>query len=63
MGKMKIQEKRGKFYFVGFVLLLSSMAAVGVEEHQPLLAFLIDSGVINLEMVCSSYTLFALWES
>ncbi|KAL8462625.1 hypothetical protein ACS0TY_033603 [Phlomoides rotata] len=54
MGKMKIQEKRGMFYFVGFVLVLSSMVAVGVEsrleKQQPLLAYLIDSGVINLEM-------------
>ncbi|KAI3457007.1 hypothetical protein Pfo_013670 [Paulownia fortunei] len=51
---MRIQEKRGVLYFVAFVLLLFTVLATGVEskweEQEPLLAYLVKSGVINLEM-------------
>ncbi|KAL3645473.1 hypothetical protein CASFOL_010653 [Castilleja foliolosa] len=52
---MRIQETKGPFYyFLGFVLLLFTVVATGVEskweEQEPLLAYLIDSGVINQEM-------------
>lgn len=57
---MMIQETGGKFYFVGFVLVLSSMVALGVEEQPPLLGYLIHSGLINLEMVCSTYSCLCL---
>lgn len=53
MGKMRIQEKKGVFCFMAFVVL-STMVATGVEsrleEEEPLLDYLVDSGLINLEM-------------
>ncbi|KAL6529620.1 hypothetical protein OROGR_015243 [Orobanche gracilis] len=54
---MMIQEMRGaSYYFLGFVLLLFTVRATGVEckwekeEQESLLAYLIDSGVLNQEM-------------
>lgn len=50
---MKIQEKKGVFCFMAFVVL-STVVATGVqssmEEEEPLLAYLVDSGLINPEM-------------
>ncbi|KAH6834802.1 formin homology5 [Perilla frutescens var. hirtella] len=50
---MKIQGKKGVFYFVAFVVL-SAVVATDVqsrmEEEEPLLVYLVDSGLINLEM-------------
>ncbi|KAK6134931.1 hypothetical protein DH2020_031309 [Rehmannia glutinosa] len=51
---MRIQEKRGVFCVLGFVVLFLTVLANRVEskweEQEPLLAYLIDSGVINQEM-------------
>lgn len=57
---MKIQERKG-VCFVGFVVLFA-MLAISVQsrmEEEPLLAYLVESGLINLEMV---YTFLLLNE-
>ena len=52
VGKMKIQVRKGVFCFVALVLLSAVVVISRVEEaEEPLLAYLVDSGLINLEMV------------
>lgn len=52
---MKIQVRKGVFCFVALVLLSDVVVKSRVEEEEedeePLLAYLVDSGLINLEMV------------
>ncbi|KAL0353584.1 UNVERIFIED_CONTAM: Formin-like protein 5 [Sesamum angustifolium] len=51
---MRIQEKGGVLYCLPFVFLIFAVLATGVESkregHEPLLAYLLESGVINQEM-------------
>ncbi|XP_042019718.1 formin-like protein 5 [Salvia splendens] len=48
---MKIQVRKGVFCFVALVLLSAVVVKSRVEEEEePLLAYLVDSGLINLEM-------------
>lgn len=59
VGKMKNQERKGVACFVAFVVI-SAMVVQSKMEEEPLLAYLVESGLINLEMVYSSCSSLSL---
>lgn len=60
---MRIRTKkiiRGSYLSMAFVFLLLIGVESKVEEQEALIAYLIDSGDINHEMVQSSYSLISI---
>lgn len=61
IGKMRIRAKkivRGSYLSMAFVFLLLIGVESKLEEQEAVIAYLIDSGEINHEMVHSSYSFF-----